>query len=156
MEYDLPAGHADDDGSVGEADAATGDVEIAADDIDTALDAIEQELADVELALERLGDGTFGHCETCGGVLSPRGARVRTQRAGSAGPTSRSRSRRGSRRVRYPFLVSQKILSMAPIWPSRSSATLASLVFLTSPAALVAFQKRSCELGVLLRCSGLK
>ncbi len=71
MEYDLPAGHADDDGSVGEADAATGDVEIAADDIDTALDAIEQELADVELALERLGDGTFGHCETCGGVLSP-------------------------------------------------------------------------------------
>ena len=30
------------------------------------LDAIEQELADVELALARLGDGTYGCCETCG------------------------------------------------------------------------------------------
>ncbi len=34
------------------------------------LDSIEQELADVELALERLGDGTYGRCETCGQVFS--------------------------------------------------------------------------------------
>jgi len=41
------------------------------EDIDLELlDAIEQELADVELALDRLGDGTYGRCETCGQVLS--------------------------------------------------------------------------------------
>jgi len=70
VEYDLPAGRADEAPS-DDADAAGGDVELAADDIDMALDAIEQELADVELALERLGDGTYGHCETCGGALTP-------------------------------------------------------------------------------------
>jgi DnaK suppressor protein len=43
---------------------ASGDLDIAL------LDAIEQELADVERALDRLGDGTYGRCETCGQVLS--------------------------------------------------------------------------------------
>ncbi len=70
MEYDLPAGRADQVRSV-DAPAPDGDAGLAADDIDMALDAIEQELADVELALERLGDGTYGRCETCGGSLTP-------------------------------------------------------------------------------------
>jgi hypothetical protein len=40
-------------------------------EIDVALlDGIERELADVELALARLGDGTYGRCESCGQVLS--------------------------------------------------------------------------------------
>ena len=34
------------------------------------LDAIEQELADVELALARLGDGTYGCCEACGARMT--------------------------------------------------------------------------------------
>jgi RNA polymerase-binding transcription factor DksA len=34
------------------------------------LDAIEAELADVELALKRLGDGTYGTCEACGQTLT--------------------------------------------------------------------------------------
>jgi RNA polymerase-binding transcription factor len=52
----------------GEFDMAGGDA--ATDDIDIdALDRIEQELADVELALERLGDGTYGRCEACGQLL---------------------------------------------------------------------------------------
>jgi hypothetical protein len=46
----------------GEVDAGELDVEV--------LDAIEKELADVELALERLGDGRYGQCESCGRVLS--------------------------------------------------------------------------------------
>jgi RNA polymerase-binding transcription factor DksA len=46
------------------------ETEMAQVDVDLALDAIEQELADVELALERLGEGTYGRCETCGLVLS--------------------------------------------------------------------------------------
>jgi DnaK suppressor protein len=53
----------------GSAEVAGG-VEMAQVDVDLALDAIEQELADVELALERLGEGSYGRCETCGQVLS--------------------------------------------------------------------------------------
>jgi RNA polymerase-binding transcription factor DksA len=34
------------------------------------LDAIEQALLDVESALVRLGEGTYGRCETCGSVMS--------------------------------------------------------------------------------------
>jgi DnaK suppressor protein len=34
------------------------------------LDAIEEELADVERALDRLGAGTYGRCETCGMALT--------------------------------------------------------------------------------------
>ncbi len=34
------------------------------------LSSIEQELADVERALERLGDGSYGSCETCGESVS--------------------------------------------------------------------------------------
>jgi len=33
------------------------------------LDDAETELADVELALQRLEDGTYGICETCGGPI---------------------------------------------------------------------------------------
>ena len=45
------------------------------------------------------------------------------------------------------FLVSQKILSISAIWARRLSATAVSVVFLASPAALVAFQNRSCSWG---------
>jgi RNA polymerase-binding transcription factor DksA len=34
------------------------------------LDAVEEELADVERALDRLGEGTYGHCENCGLLLT--------------------------------------------------------------------------------------
>ena len=34
-------------------------------------DALEAEVADVERALERLADGTYGTCEVCGAGLSP-------------------------------------------------------------------------------------
>lgn len=34
-----------------------------------ALAGLDDELADVELALARLDDGTYGRCETCGGAL---------------------------------------------------------------------------------------
>ena len=54
------------------------------------------------------------------------------------------------------FLVSQKILSISAIWANSSSATARSVVFLTSPAFLVAFQNRSWRLGYFSRCSGLK
>jgi RNA polymerase-binding transcription factor DksA len=33
------------------------------------LDDAETELADVELALQRLEDGTYGTCERCGGAI---------------------------------------------------------------------------------------
>jgi RNA polymerase-binding transcription factor DksA len=50
---------------------ADGDSDSGATEIDEALlDGIERELADVELALARLGDGTYGRCESCGLVLS--------------------------------------------------------------------------------------
>ena len=44
-----------------------------------------------------------------------------------------------------PFLVSQKMRSISAIWRRRSSATATSAVCLQSPAALVAFQNRSCS-----------
>jgi hypothetical protein len=44
-------------------------------------------------------------------------------------------------------LVAQKISAMASISLRRRSATATSLVFLASPADLVAFQKRSCRSG---------
>jgi RNA polymerase-binding transcription factor DksA len=47
-----------------------GDTGLAPEEIETALDAIERELADVELALDRLGEGSYGRCETCGQTLS--------------------------------------------------------------------------------------
>ena len=49
---------------------AIGGVEAAHVDVDIELDAIERDLADVELALERLGDGSYGRCETCGQILT--------------------------------------------------------------------------------------
>jgi RNA polymerase-binding transcription factor DksA len=79
VEYDLVTDdHGDDADSAYESagvgapvDPTPHPAEAAAEDIDLELlDAIEQELADVELALERLGDGTYGRCETCGQVLS--------------------------------------------------------------------------------------
>ena len=45
-------------------------------------------------------------------------------------------------RVNY-FWVSQKMRSISAIWARRSSATATSLVFLASPAVLVARQKMS-------------
>jgi RNA polymerase-binding transcription factor DksA len=44
-------------------DSAGGELEIEL------LESIERELADVELALERLGNGSYGSCETCGGAI---------------------------------------------------------------------------------------
>ena len=54
------------------------------------------------------------------------------------------------------FLDSQNMASMAAISLSRRSATATSLVFLVSPAVLVAFQNMSCRFGNFSRCSGLK
>jgi hypothetical protein len=69
VETDRPSGRADVGGSVNGTDVE-GDVDLAPVDVESELDAIERELADVELALERLGDGTFGRCETCGQALT--------------------------------------------------------------------------------------
>jgi hypothetical protein len=57
------------DGSVA-ADAVTGTAEEAGlrAELD-ALGAVETELADVELALRRLDDGSYGRCEVCDGVI---------------------------------------------------------------------------------------
>ena len=57
--------------------------------ISAVLDAIEQELADVELALERLGDGRYGRCETCGGGPRRGRARSRPGRPVLPGPPAR-------------------------------------------------------------------
>jgi RNA polymerase-binding transcription factor DksA len=56
--------------SVGLIDGETDAAEMAPAEIDLALDEIEKELAEVELALERLGDGTYGVCQTCGDALT--------------------------------------------------------------------------------------
>jgi DnaK suppressor protein len=58
------------------------------------LDAIETELADVERALVRLDDGTYGTCEECGRVFSDSeledtpGSRLCPEHARSTGPTA--------------------------------------------------------------------
>jgi RNA polymerase-binding transcription factor DksA len=86
VEHDLSFGGADvddseaddgtdDDGATPTVTTATAtdaaDPEATPDDVDIALlDAIERELADVALALERLGDGSYGRCETCGEAFS--------------------------------------------------------------------------------------
>jgi RNA polymerase-binding transcription factor DksA len=76
VDYDRSAEGGESNGAAGDVDTADA-VESADADLDTAdtdldielLAAIEQELADVELALERLGDGSYGRCETCGGLI---------------------------------------------------------------------------------------
>ena len=70
-------------------------------------------------------------------------------------PEQHHRSEGPNAHNRY-FLVSQKILSISAIWASSSSATATSVVFLASPAFLVAFQNRSWSWGYFSRCSGLK
>jgi RNA polymerase-binding transcription factor DksA len=54
----------------GSADGDSEASEMAPAEIDQALEEIEKELAEVELALERLGDGSYGLCQTCGNPLS--------------------------------------------------------------------------------------
>jgi DnaK suppressor protein len=61
-------GSVETDAVAAESDTDSG--EMAPAEIDLALDEIEKELADVELALERLGDGSYGLCQTCGDLLT--------------------------------------------------------------------------------------
>jgi len=64
VEYERsPEGDEIDGRPTGELATVEGDLDIEV------LESIEQELADVELALERLGDGSYGSCETCGQLL---------------------------------------------------------------------------------------
>ena len=58
-----PTAAVTDESDTDEGDTDEGDIDMAM------LDGIERELADVELALERLGDGTYGRCESCGQPL---------------------------------------------------------------------------------------
>jgi hypothetical protein len=60
----------DETGEVGAAGEAGGAGDLPGELDVEVLDAIEEELADVERALERLGAGTYGRCETCGGALT--------------------------------------------------------------------------------------
>src|SRR5271166_827783 len=87
-----------------------------------------------------------------------RGARLSPQRRGPPVVLHLAASRSGAhgRRRAQPFLVSQKMLSMAAIWSSSSWPTAASVVFFASPARLVAFQNSSWSWGYFSRCSGLK
>ena len=100
----------------------------------------------------------------------PRRGAARRQRPGPAGrrPSaraggtehgvnpSRPELSRDEQVARSYFLVSQKILSISAIWSSSRWPTAASLVFLASPAVLVAFQNSSCSCGVLLQVLGLE
>lgn len=52
-----------------ETTAAVDDADATLLDV-AALAAIEVELADVARALERLDEGTYGSCETCGAAMS--------------------------------------------------------------------------------------
>jgi len=59
--------------STGPGTAAPAGVDLAADEVDVdvaLLDAIERDLADVEVALARIDDGTYGSCEVCGGPIA--------------------------------------------------------------------------------------
>jgi hypothetical protein len=67
----IEAGTGPIEAGTGPIEAETGPIEAETTDLEVAvLDAIEKELADVERALERLGDGSYGRCESCGQVLS--------------------------------------------------------------------------------------
>jgi DnaK suppressor protein len=51
-------------------DQEVSDAATATDDIDTSvLDDIEAELGDVEAALARLDDGSYGTCDVCGAEI---------------------------------------------------------------------------------------
>ena len=144
-----------------------------------AVDAVDGLLDEVELALARLDDGTYGRCEECGTpiddarlAVSPTVRTCGTCVIGGGDPTAVP-ARRGIRRSHCPggrrrphgsdrpaglrlLLRSQNMASISAIWLSRRSATATSFVFLVSPAVLVAFQNRSWRFGNFSRCSGLK
>jgi hypothetical protein len=82
---EVEAGVEDDEPEAGQIE--TGQLEAGELDIEV-LDAIEQELADVERALERLGDGSYGQCESCGQALSDE--ELESSPAGRFCPTHRT------------------------------------------------------------------
>jgi hypothetical protein len=73
-DVDAPAGTVDAGFGTVDADIVGADIVEAGevdDEVDTGLvDRIEEDLADVERALARLDDGTYGRCEVCGDTLS--------------------------------------------------------------------------------------
>ena len=128
-----------------------------------ALANVENILDQIEQALTRLDDGTTGSAERVRSAIdddqleaAPTAAGLRILHAGGCLNTERRPRGPAGRRGPTYFLVSQKILSISAIWASSSSATLTSVLFFTSPAFFVAFQKMSWSCGNFSRCSGLK
>jgi DnaK suppressor protein len=76
---EVDAGVEDDEPETGAVDGGALDIEV--------LDAIEKELADVEIALERLGEGSYGRCQSCDQVLTDE--ELETSPAGRFCPTHR-------------------------------------------------------------------
>ncbi len=70
VETETETGFVESEAAVANTDTDADVTEMAPAEIDLALDEIEKELAEVELALERLGDGSYGICQTCGDPLT--------------------------------------------------------------------------------------
>ena len=97
------------------------------------------------LAERRAGEpGAAGRRQRRGGGAAARVRRVRGANPPEIAPAAQ------------PFLVSQKIRSISAIWSSSFWPTATSVVFLASPAVLVAVQNRLCSSGNFARWSGLK